>query len=112
MGIITQEPSYYMVSFISKFTSDINHEEYSEIAQLMVSLAQKQPGYLGVDSVRDPITTQGITISYWKDKSCILNWKQNIDHQLAQRNGKGKFYSQFQVKIAKVESAYEFNKDA
>lgn len=101
-----------MVSFISKFNSDIDLQEYSKISDLMVILAEQQPGYLGIDSVRDQVTTQGITISYWKDRISILNWKKNIDHQLAQKYGKERFYQQFETKIAKVESAYEFTKES
>jgi heme-degrading monooxygenase HmoA len=31
----------------------------------MVGLAALQPGFLGVESVRDPATGLGITVSYW-----------------------------------------------
>ena len=47
-------PPYYMVSFTSKLNSDIASDEYTQVADLMVSLAKQQPGFLGLESTRDP----------------------------------------------------------
>ncbi|AOW30798.1 hypothetical protein W5Q_05491 [Candida albicans SC5314] len=101
-------PLYYMVSFTSKLNSDITSDEYTQVADLMVSLAKQQPGFLGLESTRDPTSKIGITISYWKDKSSIQQWKQQSDHQLAQKLGKSKFYDYFKVRIALVERDYQF----
>ncbi|KHC67011.1 hypothetical protein MGS_05416 [Candida albicans P78042] len=101
-------PTYYMVSFTSKLNSDITSDEYTQVADLMVSLAKQQPGFLGLESTRDPTSKIGITISYWKDKSSIQQWKQQSDHQLAQKLGKSKFYDYFKVRIALVERDYQF----
>ncbi|EEQ43162.1 hypothetical protein CAWG_01388 [Candida albicans WO-1] len=101
-------PPYYMVSFTSKLNSDIASDEYTQVADLMVSLAKQQPGFLGLESTRDPTSKIGITISYWKDKSSIQQWKQQSDHQLAQKLGKSKFYDYFKVRIALVERDYQF----
>jgi len=75
------------------------------MAAEMNELAAQQPGFLGVETVREsPVF--GITISYWKDKESILAWKNNADHQWAQKLGKEKWYKSYTLRIAKVERAY------
>ena len=101
----TPLPPYYAVIFSS--TMSDNHDGYSEMADLMVNLAEQQDGYLGVESARDEI---GITVSYWKDLESIKNWKMQSDHKIAQKNGKGDWYARYKVRISKVERDYEFER--
>ena len=95
------KPPYYAVIFTSIMNMDI--EGYDEMAQKMEKLAQKQEGFIGIESARNKI---GITVSYWKDLDAIKRWKMNIEHQEAQRLGRSKWYKSFSVRIAKVERAY------
>ncbi|WP_420390238.1 antibiotic biosynthesis monooxygenase family protein [Marinobacter sp.] len=61
------------------------------------------PCYLGMESAREGL---GITVSYWESLEAIRNWKQNAEHQEAQRLGHQQWYSSFRVRIAKVEREY------
>lgn len=76
------------------------------MAVKMEQLAKKQPGFIGMDSARDDI---GITVSYWKTKKDIANWKQQTDHIKAQQKGRIDWYSWYNVKICKVEREYSFD---
>lgn len=100
----TPKPPYYVVTFASQ-RSDSDAEEYNAIGEKLDSLAREQPGFLGVESTRDS-NGFGITLSYWKDRQSIINWKQNADHLVAQQLGKEKFYENFTTRIAKVEREY------
>ena len=73
------------------------------MAERMAELAAQQPGYLGMESAREGL---GITVSYWESLEAIRNWKQNAEHQEAQRLGHQQWYSSFRVRIAKVEREY------
>ncbi|MDX1911835.1 MAG: antibiotic biosynthesis monooxygenase [Saprospiraceae bacterium] len=99
----TPPPPYYAVIFTSLRT-DAEHEAYSAMAERMVELAAQQPGYLGMESVRDGL---GITVSYWESLEAIRNWKVNAEHRLAQQYGRDKWYSTFKTRICKVERDYE-----
>lgn len=99
------KPPYYAVIFTSQLSE--NTQGYSEMAGLMEQLAQQQEGFLGIESARSEI---GITVSYWKDLEAIKNWKENIDHRVAQQKGKEKWYENYTVRIALVEREYTFNK--
>lgn len=97
----TPKPPYYAVIFTSLRTEGDNG--YSEMAGKMVQLAEKQPGFLGIESAREET---GITVSYWKDIESIKTWKEHIKHSEAQRLGKEEWYSDYRVRIAKVEREY------
>lgn len=96
----TPAPPYYAVIFTSLRAEN---DGYQEMSQKMFELAAKEPGYLGVESVREEL---GITVSYWEDLESIKNWKANIEHQQAQKQGREKWYSAYRVRISKVERDY------
>jgi len=98
----TPEPPYYAVIFSSHVTGDT--EGYAETAARMLELAAEQPGYLGVESVREDL---GVTVSYWADLESIRLWKQQAEHRLAQKSGREKWYSSYRIRIARVERDYE-----
>lgn len=88
---------YYVVIFTSILNENI--EGYDQMAEQMLRLVHQQPGFLGVDSVRDKI---GITVSYWSSLEAIDNWRKNLDHQRAKNQGKTKWYNTYEIKICKV----------
>ncbi|MFK5973669.1 MAG: antibiotic biosynthesis monooxygenase [Flavobacteriaceae bacterium] len=95
---------YYAVIFTSTRTEEDNG--YAEMAQQMEDLANKQAGFLGMESAKEKV---GITISYWDSLEAIANWKGNIDHLVAQRKGKKDWYSWYKVRICLVEREYDFH---
>ena len=97
---------YYAVIFTSQRTES-EYEHYSLMSARMIDLAQQQPGFLGLESVREDAGL-GITVSYWRDRDSIKAWAQNSEHKLQQRLGRQEFYSWFQTRISKVieESAF------
>ncbi len=99
----TPKPPYYSVIFTSNRTKGDNG--YSKMADKMVELASKQPGFIGIESAREVV---GITVSYWTDLNSIKKWKKNIEHLNAQKLGKELWYSSFKVRIAKIEQDYSF----
>jgi len=99
----TPELPYYAVIFTSLRTE--GDRGYGHMAYRMVELAQKQPGFLGVESARSP-DGLGITVSYWASEEAIRDWKAHGDHQIAQEIGKASWYADYHVRIAKVERAY------
>jgi len=98
----TPEPPYYAVIFSSHKTGD--NDGYDETADRMLELAARQPGFLGVESVREDL---GITVSYWDDLESIRLWKQQAEHRVAQKSGREKWYSNYKTRIARVERDYE-----
>lgn len=102
----TPKPPYYAVIFTSQHKG-VDKEAYAHVSNRMVELAKAQPGYLGVESARAE-DGLGITVSYWKDLESIAAWKANAEHQSAQQRGQTTWYSEYQMRIALVESDYGF----
>jgi heme-degrading monooxygenase HmoA len=102
----TPESPYYAVIF-SSVRRPGNDAAYAETAARMSALAAKQPGYLGMESVRDA-DGRGITISYWTERSAIAAWQQHVEHLIAQRHGREAWYARFTLRISRVEAARTF----
>lgn len=99
----TLQPPYYAVIFSSiKIQED---KGYERMTLRMLELASQQEGFLGVESAREEM---GITVSYWRDESCIKKWKKNLEHIEAQKKGQEVWYKHYKIRIAKVERDYEF----
>jgi heme-degrading monooxygenase HmoA len=102
----TPQPPYYAVIFASVRTAH-DDEGYGKAAERMVQLASKQPGYLGVDSVRDA-NGVGITVSYWSSEDAITAWRRNAEHAITREQGRKSWYREYELRVAKVERAYGF----
>jgi heme-degrading monooxygenase HmoA len=99
----TPEPPYYAVIFTSQRTEA--DDGYEAMAQAMYELALRQPGCLGAETTRGQ-DGLGITVSYFVDQASICAWQQNSRHLVAQRLGKERWYSHYELRVAKVERAY------
>jgi heme-degrading monooxygenase HmoA len=99
----TPRPPYYAVIFTSIRTP--GDQGYADMSDRMVELASKQPGFLGVESVRDA-DGAGITVSYWESAEAIAAWKAHVDHLEAQQRGRRHWYQRYEVRVARVERAY------
>lgn len=72
----TPKPPYYAVIYTNTLSE--NTAGYEEMANRMVELAEQQPGFLGMESVRDGV---GITVSYWQSLDAIKSWKQHVSQK-------------------------------
>jgi heme-degrading monooxygenase HmoA len=100
----TPKPPYYAVIFTSLRTP-ADAAGYAVTADRMVELARQQPGFLGVESARGA-DGLGITVSYWTNEEAIRAWREHAEHQLAQAAGREKWYTAYQLRVARVERAY------
>ena len=100
----TPEPPYWVVTFTSRRSGE-DAEGYARMAAAMAELAARQPGFLGMESVRDAEGV-GITLSYWSSEQAILDWKRVAAHAEAQRRGHAAWYEDFALRVARVERAY------
>lgn len=98
----TPEPPYYAAIFSSLRT--LGDNGYEQMAQRMLELAARQPGFLGVESARGA-DGFGITVSYWASQADLAHWKVNAEHAMAQENGKRLWYERYELRVAKVERA-------
>ena len=76
----------------------------------MINLAQKQQGFLGLESVRgdDDI---GVTVSYWTNRKAIQNWGRQAEHVSVQAMGRQELYNWYRIRIAEVFKDRSFASD-
>lgn len=53
----------------------------------------------------------GITVSYWRDEASLKAWKQVAEHAAARRLGCQRWYDAYELRVARVERAYNFERD-
>lgn len=97
-------PPYFAVIFTNQRTGS-DEEGYGRMAARMVELASAQPGFLGIESVRNP-EGLGITVSYWASEEDIAAWHRNAEHREAQRRGREQWYESFRLRVCRVEREY------
>jgi heme-degrading monooxygenase HmoA len=100
----TPEPLYYAVIFSAKHSGQAR-AAYDGTAERMIELAVRQPGFLGMETVRGD-DGFGITVSYWMSDDAIAAWKAHAEHTAAQEAGKSTWYDHYELRVAKVERAY------
>ena len=100
-------PERYFAVIFTAQRSLSGDDIYDMTAERMILLAQRQPGFLGVESVLgdDGI---GITVSYWVDRPAIANWRQHAEHLAAQALGRQEFYDWYRIRVAEVVSERSF----
>lgn len=103
---VTPKPPYYAVIFTSLRTPGDNG--YSSMGDRMADLVKDQKGFLGMESAREDL---GITVCYWETEEDLINWKNNSEHLLAQKQGKEDWYKTYKTRVCKVERDYGFEKE-
>jgi len=93
----------YVAVIFTSVRTDGDDAGYAAMALAMEHLATRQPGFLGVESARDPVTRLGITVSYWATEADALAWKRVTEHEGAQRLGRERWYGRYSVRIATVQ---------
>jgi heme-degrading monooxygenase HmoA len=80
---------------------------YPETAERLLELLAQQPGFLGAESINDD-AGYGITVAYFDSEDAIRQWRNQVDRAAAREKGRTTWYSQYSVRVARVERAYDF----
>ncbi len=100
------EAPCFAVIFTSRLAGE--HPDYAEAAARMEVLVREMPGYLGHCSARDD-GGLGITVSYWSSLDAVAAFRGNIEHLAAQRAGRERYYSEYDLRVARVERKAHFS---
>jgi heme-degrading monooxygenase HmoA len=96
------QPPYYAVIAPAELEADVRG--YPELAAKLVELAQRQPGFLGIESGFQP--GFALAVSYWASLEAIHGWSVNARHMLAKEKGKTAWFRKYVTRIARVERVY------
>ena len=97
-----------VVMFVSARTG-VDDEGYAAAAEAMAALAAEQPGYRGVDSVRDADGI-GITLSYWADEASAVAWRRHPEHAAIRDAGRDRWYQWYELHVAEIGRSYSWKR--
>ena len=103
-------PDRYFAAIFTTQRSHSGDDVYEIMTGRMITLAQKQQGFLGLESVRGD-DGMGITVSYWTDRKAIENWGRQAEHVSVQSMGRQEFYQWYRIRIAEGFTDRAFRSD-
>jgi heme-degrading monooxygenase HmoA len=89
----------YAVIFSSTLSAEA--DGYSEAAERMAERCSRQPGFIGMESVRDD-TGRGITVCLWESLEAIAAWRDDEEHAEVRTAGRDRWYDRYQVLVCEV----------
>ena len=105
-GLVGEVP-YYATIFTTRMTNNL--DGYEEMADRMAELVSAREGFLGMQSARGD-DGLGITVCYWRTEEDITAWRNDLEHENAQDEGRSRWYAQYTVEVARVDRAIEFRR--
>jgi len=106
VGLVGEVP-YYATIFTTRMTSNL--DGYEETADRMAELVSAREGFLGMQSARGD-DGLGITVCYWRTEEDITAWRNDLEHENAQDEGRSRWYAQYTVEVARVDRTIEFRR--
>jgi len=104
----TFPPGAVAVIFVNR-RSEADEPGYSAAAEAMERAAERQPGYLGIDSVR-AADGQGITVSYWASEEDAIAWRDDVDHAATRAKGRDRWYDSYRLVVAGIRRDYAWRR--
>jgi heme-degrading monooxygenase HmoA len=71
----------------------------------MFAKVAEQPGFLGMEAQHTG-DGKGVTVCYWQSLEAIAAWRADAEHVLIQEQGKSVWYSDYRVRVCKIERDY------
>lgn len=82
--------------------------EYLELAAQLRPLLEGQPGFISIERFQSLVEQNKLlSLSYWDSEAAIADWKAQMNHQLAQQQGKARLFDTYRIRVAKVEREYQ-----
>jgi heme-degrading monooxygenase HmoA len=50
-------------------------------------------------------------VAYWESEESILAWRRHAEHTAARERGRSDWYDHFELRVAKVERAYGWDRE-
>jgi|SRR5271154_3035308 len=89
-----------VVVFRSRLTPEAG-TDYGKMAEEMTATAEGMPGFIEVKSFTAE-DGERLTLVWWEDRETLAAWRNHPRHQIAQENGRTKWYEYYKIEVAEV----------
>ncbi|MEP3246605.1 MAG: antibiotic biosynthesis monooxygenase [Sneathiella sp.] len=93
-----------MIAVIFEVEPHPKHKEaYFETAASIAPLLQEVEGFISVERFQSLTNPDKIlSLSFFEDEEAVLRWRSLEAHRAAQEAGRGKYFSNYRLRIASV----------
>ncbi|AXH14630.1 antibiotic biosynthesis monooxygenase family protein [Malaciobacter mytili] len=82
-------------------------EQYLQIASKLKEQLVKEKGFISIERFQSLVQENKLlSLSFWEDEKAILNWKKNLDHMKAQKEGRDSIFIDYRIRIVEVKRDY------
>jgi len=97
-----------IVLFRSRLTPEAG-SDYSEMLEHMARLAQASLGFVAEKSFTAE-DGERLTVVWWQDEDTLKQWRNHVQHLVAQRVGREKWYQYYKLEVATVTRSNNFER--
>jgi heme-degrading monooxygenase HmoA len=82
-------------------------QDYLDIAAHLRPELEKIDGFISIERFRS-LSQEGkiLSLSFWRDEDAIARWRQQEQHQAAQRAGRDRIFRDYRIRVAAVMRDY------
>jgi heme-degrading monooxygenase HmoA len=82
-------------------------QDYLDIATRLRPELEKIDGFISIERFKS-LSQEGkiLSLSFWRDEDAIARWRQQEQHQAAQRAGRARFFRDYRIRVAAVVRDY------
>lgn len=91
----------YAVFFEARPAGEKGREAYLATAAKLTANLRELPGFISIERFEDE-TRPGwvLSLSRWRDEGALITWRENVDHRLAQEEGRRQIFEDYRVRVA------------
>lgn len=97
-----------MIAVIFEVTpTNAGKDSYFALAAELAPILNSIDGFISVErfeSLINPGTF--LSLSFWRDEAAVLAWRQQLQHQAAQQQGRSGLFSHYRIRVANVVRDY------
>jgi heme-degrading monooxygenase HmoA len=78
-------------------------QDYLDIAARLRPELEKIDGFISIERFKS-LSQEGkiLSLSFWSDEEAIARWRQQQQHQAAQRTGRDRIFRDYRIRVAAV----------
>jgi len=82
-------------------------DEYLQIAAELRGFLENRDGFISIERFQS-LSEEGkiLSLSFWRDEEAVRQWRNLLEHRIAQQKGKTSLFSSYRIRVAEVVRDY------